>query len=144
MESPGLGSPTHYRAQVAAGRRARLRPLRRIGFSMGVVILIAAVAGPFLLRSSPALPGGGTGLAVWRNDNDPGPWSTPWDGSAFDPDQATADLGEWRIIRGAASPVRDEAFVLGIAAAKDVRGQMWNGISWAPLPFDPLAQPLAG
>jgi len=80
------------------------------------------------------------GTAVWRVGSLSVPEYNEWDGTSFGTAGNTADVGTWRIIAGAEAPARDEIIVVGVDGDGDITGEMWNGISWAALPFNPLAQ----
>ncbi|MDH3216718.1 MAG: DUF11 domain-containing protein, partial [Candidatus Krumholzibacteria bacterium] len=84
-------------------------------------------------------PVNSTGMAIWRRSGSSAPRYNTWDGSTFGTAANSANVGEWRNLAAAAAPTRDEVIVVGVDAAGDITGQMWDGNAWTPIPFNPLA-----
>ena len=103
-----------------------------------VVLVLTAVvvagAAATLIRPSADAAGPGTGQIVYRDEtNDP--QTRWWNGSSWTSPSGSADVGEYRIVVGAASETRNEMIVVGVNVAADIRGMMWDGSSWTEFPF---------
>jgi len=78
MDSLGTQPPApHYRDAVAAGRRARARPLRRLAVGAGGLVLGALLIAPFLMPSSKALSVGDTGMLLSTSNDVNSPSGVP-------------------------------------------------------------------
>jgi uncharacterized repeat protein (TIGR01451 family) len=109
--------------------------MRRVGFALAAVAVVAASLAPVLTRSSGALPQGASGMAMWRNMDNNKPAYAPWNAGGFGGAVDSADMGKLRIMQGASSPTRDEAIVIGVRDDGNIAGQIWSGGSWSPVPF---------
>ena len=80
-----------------------------------------------------------TGTAIWRESGSSTLEISDWDGSAFGAEGTAANVGSWRIMQGAESPVRDEKIVVGVDSGGRITGMAWDGSSWSALPMNDLA-----
>lgn len=80
-----------------------------------------------------------TGTAVWHSKPTNSIDYSEWNGTSFGSPLPTSDMGQWRIIAGAEAPTRDEIILVGVNTDYRITGQMWNGASWEPFPFNNLA-----
>jgi hypothetical protein len=100
--------------------------------------LIAGVAVVTALLPANAI-GPGTGIIVYSDGSSNEPFVRNWNGSNWSSRSPTDSVGAWRTTSGATSRTRDEAIVLGVNIDNAIRGEVWNGSTWAEFPFGTLS-----
>ncbi|WP_145391305.1 cadherin-like domain-containing protein [Stieleria neptunia] len=82
----------------------------------------------------------GPSTVIWSENGVSTPLAADFNGNDFSIEVNTADIGgPWRVIDGAESPDRDEKIVIGVDAAGNLSGQMWDGSSWTAFTFNDFA-----
>ncbi|XZE45558.1 cadherin domain-containing protein [Pirellulaceae bacterium SH467] len=76
-----------------------------------------------------------TGVAVWAEGGTGNTELESYDGTSFSSEMNGASSGEYRIIDGADSRLRDERIIVGMNSAGVISGQMWNGTTWTSFGF---------
>ncbi|MFW2381850.1 MAG: hypothetical protein ACN4GZ_08845, partial [Acidimicrobiales bacterium] len=106
---------------------------RQLALAGALTLLGSIVA---LVPPSPvgAAPGDSPPMAVWRRDSQTTPSFAEWDGSSFGATQASAGVGDFRIMQGAEAPTRNEAIVVGVDAGGTIAGERWDGSTWSAMP----------
>jgi len=54
-----------------------------------------------------------------------------WNGSFFEEENSSANVGVYRIIQGAEAPTRNEKIVCGITNGSTISAEIWDGSSWS-------------
>ncbi|WP_345324532.1 DUF4347 domain-containing protein, partial [Novipirellula rosea] len=68
------------------------------------------------------------------------PQASDFNGTDFSIAVGTSNIdGPWRVLAGSESPDRDEKIVVGVDAAGNLSGQMWDGSSWTAFTFNDFA-----
>ncbi len=78
-----------------------------------------------------------SGMAIWAN-NTSNPQHAQWNGVALGTASAPNSLGEWTHVQAAESPTRTEIIAVGVDANGVMRGELWNGSTWAPFSFNTI------
>ena len=85
-------------------------------------------------------PGPTEGVALWADKNATiFPQSKQWDGASFGTEvNTTTVVNTARILTGAAAASRDEKIVITQNNSAELYGQIWEGMTWTALPFNPI------
>ncbi len=78
------------------------------------------------------------GTAIWAESGSTTPEFADLTGSSFGVEGSTANVGQYRVMRGAEAPTRDEKIVVGVDGLGNITGSMWDGSSWSALPINQL------
>ncbi|AMV32103.1 Cadherin domain protein [Pirellula sp. SH-Sr6A] len=104
-------------------------------YQIGSIETTIAFSSEFTHHWGGLLDAASTGVAIWAEGGTGNTELEYYDGTNFGSESNGASSGEYRIIDGADSRLRDERIIVGMNSAGVISGQMWNGTTWTNLGF---------